>query len=480
MSSTPNLSSKPGARRNMAGAARRRARWVLCCLLAAALPAAAWYGWRWYTTPAPPAEIVLGGTDAAVNEAIEAARQEVCRQPRSAAAWGHLGLVLRAHDERIESGRIFAQAERLDPTDPRWPYQQGLIELLSEPEKALPQLRRAVELCRGKDAQETAARLRLGETLLENGQLHEAEEQFSAAQALAANDARLEFDEGLLAEAQGDLQAAREHLTLAVVSPFCRQKACIQLAMVCKRLGEDRAAAEYSRQGASGPPDVPWPDPFVSEYMGLAVGRQRRLQDFEELEAQGRLPQAIALLREIVQQYPDSHSYLILGMTLAKAGALDEAEGILRSVVRMAPEKGEACYFLGLTLYSEARDLQSQAVGKAQALAKFREAAQWEREAVRLKPNHGFAYLYLGLALREVGESQEGLAALREAVQRRPEFADTHLSLGEALAAEGQLARARACLETAQRLAPADPRPREALARLAEKEGKKAKAGGPK
>src|SRR5262249_14591715 len=56
-------------------------------------------GWWWYgrTGAAAPPAIDLEGVDSEAAAAITAARQEVLRAPRSAARWGQLGMVLRAH-----------------------------------------------------------------------------------------------------------------------------------------------------------------------------------------------------------------------------------------------------------------------------------------------------------------------------------------------------------------------------------------------
>src|SRR5262245_32478462 len=68
--------------------------------------------------PAPP-EPDLSGVDPAVRKAIEGARAEVKRAPQSAEAWGRLGMVLSSHIFAGEALACFAEAERLQPRDPR-------------------------------------------------------------------------------------------------------------------------------------------------------------------------------------------------------------------------------------------------------------------------------------------------------------------------------------------------------------------------
>src|SRR5207249_71855 len=107
----------------------------------------------------------LAGADPGVAAAVTAAQKAVERQPASAAAWGRLAMVLQAHDFRSEATRCFAQAERLDPANPRWPYHQALDLLISAPDAGLARLERAVAL----DGPVSAPRLLLGEVLLAQG-----------------------------------------------------------------------------------------------------------------------------------------------------------------------------------------------------------------------------------------------------------------------------------------------------------------------
>src|SRR5438034_11634100 len=133
-----------------------------------------WYLWDWYAAPAPPA-VSFADADPVVADVLSAARQEVRRKPRSAAAWGRLGQLLRAHGYKPESNLCFAQAERLDPKDPRWPYLQGISLRSDDPEAAIGHLRRAVAL--GGSVPD-ALPLGLAEVCLQQRILDEAEQHF--------------------------------------------------------------------------------------------------------------------------------------------------------------------------------------------------------------------------------------------------------------------------------------------------------------
>src|SRR5207244_6695765 len=68
----------------------------------------AWAGWYWLAAPSPP-EVDVSGADPDVAEAVEAARSAVKWSPHSAAAWGRLGMVLRAHDFGREANAALAE-----------------------------------------------------------------------------------------------------------------------------------------------------------------------------------------------------------------------------------------------------------------------------------------------------------------------------------------------------------------------------------
>src|SRR5262245_23756992 len=86
--------------------------------------------------PAPPA-VDLVGADPAIAAAVEVAQADVRAKPRSAAAWGRLGQVLRAHNFGDAANVCFARAEQLDPTEPRWPYLQGATLALTDRDAAI-------------------------------------------------------------------------------------------------------------------------------------------------------------------------------------------------------------------------------------------------------------------------------------------------------------------------------------------------------
>src|SRR5438309_11022936 len=83
---------------------RRRYRLVMPAVIGCCILALGFLGLAWFRTLAPELpDIPLGGKDPAIVHAVEKARAAVLQSPRSAAAWGQLGMTLAAHDFTAEA-----------------------------------------------------------------------------------------------------------------------------------------------------------------------------------------------------------------------------------------------------------------------------------------------------------------------------------------------------------------------------------------
>jgi tetratricopeptide (TPR) repeat protein len=432
------------------------------------------------TVPPPPA-IPPEGVERPVADAIASARGQVEEQPRSAEAWGQLGKVLLAHQFNQQAAQCFAQAEKLDGTQPRWPYYQGLIAAMEDGRLALPHLRRAAELADRHDPGVLAPRLQLAEELVAQGQTEEAEAQYRAVAAKDPNNPRLLYHWGLLALGRDELKTALDCLSRLTNSPVARKKACAQLALIYRRLKDEDQAARFSQQAARLPADASWEDRYAEEYRKLQVDAQGRLQQVRALETEGKLQEVVALLTRINKDTDSDLAPVVLGINLYKLGQYQEAERALRQALALYPDKVPAHFYLAVSLFGQA-DAAPREDGRLSedARAKYQEAAAHFRRAAELKPDHGLAHLNLGRALGVLGQRDEALRELRAAVACRPEDARTHFYLAEALAEAGQVEEGRHQLDLAARLAGKDNSlPDAVLQRVREKFNKPTGVGGP-
>lgn len=446
-----------------------RLRLLLVALGLVVVGAAVWWTWQWYTCPKLE-PLQLTGADPDVVAAVRYAEDKVRASPRSAKAWGQLGMVLLANKWEQESVLPFTHAEEFDPTNPSWPYLRGVALVGRNPDEALPCFRRAVACSESQQPPDreanAAASLRLAETLIANGHTQAAEPHFQQALAGPLKPCA-EFGLGVVAIVGGDLAGGKQHLLQCADSPLTRQRAAAQLATVSRRLGEDEAA-KYSKQAAQLPADPGWPDPLLADCLELVVGKEGQIRLATTLEQQGEVDRALGILRRVASDYPDAQSFLTLGITLGRRGHFQESEFVLRKSLQLEPRLVRAQYYLSLALLAQGEALQQQ--GKAaEAEAKFAEAAQCAQRATELTPQNGEAHFQHGLALWSLQRRDDAIAAFRQAVATRPELTDAHLWLGRVLAEEGQREEAISHLRDALRFAaPNDPRPQQLLTNLLE------------
>jgi tetratricopeptide (TPR) repeat protein len=389
----------------------RRALLGLALLAGLALAAVAWW-WRG-SPPAPPV-VDLTDADPEVAALVEKTRAEVLTQPRSGPAWGKLGKVLRAHGFADESSSCFAQAEQLDPREPRWPYYRGLTLVLTEPAEGLACLRRAV--ARWQDAP-IEPRFRLAEVLLEQGELDEAGEVLGQAKEQDAGHPRGHLLRARLALAR---QRWREVLTevRGCWDDRCsRRQARLLAAEAHQRLKEPARAEQALAEAGQLSPDWPWVDPLVADVERLVVGVRARLVWADSLARQGQPDQAVGVLEQLVEEYPRNVSaWVQLGQVLRDQGRHAAAEQAFSRAVEVDPGSVEGWFGLGVVRYF---------LGKRdQALAAFREAAH-------RKPDHTLAHFNVGQCLKEAGDREAARKAFAEALRSQPDYAPARQALAE-------------------------------------------------
>ncbi|HEY3789203.1 MAG TPA: tetratricopeptide repeat protein [Urbifossiella sp.] len=450
----------------------RRASRLVRIVIAAALftiPAA---GLWWYLQrdqlPDPPAIHTQDGADPAVVAAIEKARQEVFADRHSTDHWGDLGLVFGAHGYEAEANQCFIVAEKLNPTEPRWPYLRGVFALVNQPSEAVPLFRKALALNPADAMAREAVRMKLAESLLERREFDEAESLFREQVRESPGDVRPHLGLGQIALIRGDRVAAKAEFAPIADGPFTKKRASSYLAALARADGNPAEAARFEQVSRAAREDLPWPDPYLRDMLVRSVGQQGRLKEAERLETAGRLPQAAEMLVEMAQADPSPRMLSAAAMALTKLGEYQQAEEMLRECLRRHPHHSQSEYYLAIVLFERAQHLQPKQPEEARDW--FRKAAEHARQAVATKPDHGLAWLYLGRSLLSSGDAAAAIEPLRLSVACRPEFVDPHLYLAEALAAVGKKEEAIRSAKDAQELAgPGETRPRQFLERMGQK-----------
>ena len=367
--------------------------------------------------------------------------EQVHATPRSGTAWGRLGTLLRSFELLAEARRCLAEAERLEPREPRWPYLHGLALVVEFPSEALVKLHRAAQLC---GTQPDAPRLRLAKLLAEAGRWDAVEQELQPLLRLdpAHGPALLLLAQA--AQARGNGSLAIDLALRSVRDPRTARGGWASLAMSYQRQGDADAARQAGEKAASLPPDPLPPDPFETE-AALLGGRTRPLSDrAQQLLAGRRLSEATPLIQRLVREHPEfAEGWLLLGRLQLLQGQPDAGEHAILRHLQLEPQSAAGLFQLGLAELNQRRS--------ADAAGAF-------QRAVELKRDFGPAHFNLGVALARSGRKPEAVASFREAIRHSPEYFDSYLLLGNLLLELGRKEEASKLARQAEVLNPTDRR----------------------
>lgn len=345
-----------------------------------------------------PPTIDLSRADPEVAAAINKALEAVQATPRDAAAWGKLGMVLRAHDFDTDSVTALRVAEQLDSSDYRWPYLQGLTLILFEPDAGLDCLRRAAERTK-PDRPEP--RFRYAEALLERGRIDEAE-----AQIRDLSDPRAQVVRIRAASERQDWMAVVNLSAPLRAEQACQKRVTTLRADALQSLG--LVAALEWKLVAELPDDEPWPDPFVQEVERQRVGPSVKLRAAAALLERNRGQEAILMLKDAVAQYPKAaEPRLTLGEVLNRVTAYADARATLLELTKQFPDSVEGWFQLGVAEFQ---------------LGNMPAAATAFERVVELKPDHARGYFNLGHTRTKAGDRAGAILAFEGALKCRPDY----------------------------------------------------------
>lgn len=346
-------------------------------------------------------------------------------------------MVFHAHEFNGPANECYARAEHLDPKDPRWPHLHGISLSIEQPEAALPELRRAAELCGDSPS---APRLRLGNVLLTLGKIDEAEACFRRVLQHDPGNPYAFLGLGKVNVGRGNLTEAVNNLSQSVADRRTLKASATLLGTIDQQLGKGAEAEREVREARALPTDPPPDDPFLREARNLRTGKFADFDRAVALRTGGRIADAVVLLQRTVLDYPDAYdSWSELGETLLEARDPEGAEPAFRTAIRLNPSFPEIHNELGLCLLRQEHDL---------------EAAASFKHTIALKPEHAEAHYNLGLCLRRQGSLAEAAEEFRAAVGFRSELSRGYYQLGAVLVEMGRIDEAREPLRHALRVEP--------------------------
>jgi tetratricopeptide (TPR) repeat protein len=391
-------------------------------------------------------QIDLQGVHPEVADAIRAARDTVRRQPRSASAWGRLGMVLHAHEYYAQAVACYETAGRLDAQESRWPYLLANLRETDDRSAALAAYRRAVEI----QPEYAQPRVRLAELLMDLGQADEAEGELMTALELAPRNGQAQYRLAQLMFQRRDLESSLAWATKAAGQPPPRREIHELLLQLYHRLGQSDKAEEQAKLLRAGAfAQGYWPDPYFEDLKRLRRDPRWMTYQAQLLLAQGRASEGLAILDELVQQQPqDPYVREHLARAFIKVDELGLAAGVLDQGLHQAPQSLDLHRLRGAVHLLK---------------GEWPQAMKQYQAALELKPDDAASHEDLGYCLAQVGELDRAVKELREAIRTQPDAIQARLEIAKILLQQGQSEPARVELEAIFKMSPQNPAARALL-----------------
>ena len=366
---------------------------------------------------------------------------EVRAAPRSGRAWGNLGTILKSFSFREQAALCLAQAERLDPTEPRWPYLQATLHIREAGPFVEAKLRRTVELC-GNEPE--MPRLRLAQWLAETGRAEEARKELQQLLRAKPNSAPARILLAQISQAKGEWKEAISLAAGCTGNPHTARAAWTMLSALHRRQGDTNAAAMAGRRAVAAAPDANWPDPFEDEVLAWRSDARSLSDRAQSHLLAGRSAESLPLVERLVREHPDfPETWLLLGRAQYLQQQPSAAEQSLRRFLKLDPGSVNGHFQLGMSLLAQRR---------------YAEAATTFEHAISLKRDFGPAFFNLGFALAKSGRKREAVSAFQQCIRHNPEKIDSYILLADLHLQLGEKAAAVELANLAERLDQADPR----------------------
>jgi protein O-GlcNAc transferase len=166
---------------------------------------------------------------------------------------------------------------------------------------------------------------------------------------------------------------------------------------------------------------------------------------------------AVELISKAISVIPSSSMYCNLGTALRNQGKLDAAVESYHRALSITPDYAEAHYNLGLVLRQQ---------------NKLDAAVESYRKALAVNPDFAGAYGNLGTALNDQGKLDAAVECYRKALAINPEFAEAHYNLGIAFQQQVRLDAAVESYRKALAIKPDHAAAHDALGIVLQEQGK--------
>ncbi len=398
------------------------------------------------SSEAPPIpEPDLTDMEPQVEDRFRETRGAIEAEPGSAGAWGRFGMVAHIHELWEEALVAYVQAEKLDPTDERWPYYLGdvLSVVGTDHEAAAAAFRRAMAL----HPDYAPAHMRLGKVLLAGGRDQAAAAELERALALEPDlqPARVTLAQVRLAG--GDLASSEQMLEQILGQQPRHAQALSTLGQVYMRQGRREEARRIAERARTAAIYNLYEDPVMSQVVAEGVSSILIWERAKAFLDNGNDQQAVLGLRQVVKLQPqnaDVHQQL--AVAYGNLGDLGRSRRHLERAVALVPDRVDALIQLATVQLDQQEP--AAAIGHLERI-------------LELAPDDPDARWLLGRAQASTGDLGAALASFDRAAAAGggvPGWARNEW--GSALAQSG---RPDAALDQFRAALDADPRDAQAL-----------------
>lgn len=380
--------------------------------------------------------------------ALASARSDGSLSSRDlAAVFGETGRVDQSYGFLDEAAPCYRNAMRLDPTNQRWAYLLGLVELeRGRSSEALD----AFDHCLAQGREDGAVMTRRAEALLQAGRFDDAETSARTAIELEPDLAAAHSLAGQAALARGDPAAAVDDFLAALELQPQATKLIYPLVASLRRLGRsDEALLWIERRGEGS---VIFPDAELASLEDLNRSSSHQTDRcIEALDVERPDRAVVYCRRAVVLDGTNVNARVNLGVAFARLGATEKAIAENREALHLEPDNATARFNLATLLLESGEE----------------EGAVFHYDRlIRRHPEHVDGQFNRANALRRLGRCDEAVDGYTAVTELEPERTQAAIGAAMCLVRLERFSEARSRLEEAHRDGQDDPMVAEALARV--------------
>lgn len=393
--------------------------------------------------PPPPeaaAPADLQALEPAVGELINTQLAVLEQNPGDAEAHGILGLIYAANSMWALANKSFENAAKIAPAEYLWRYHLALSDQeIGAIDKSIEILQELTQEAPGF----APAYNRLGELLLQQGNLNDAEAAYQRVMTLQPTAPHGKVGLAEVHIHRGDSAAAIPILEQVTRTNPDYRVANYLLGVAYRNSGRGADARPQLERGSNAKKQF-LSDPYSSRIETYKVSSAARNRRAVQLLRAGKAAEASQVFRKMLESDPDNVTILNnLAIALMRQEKFADAEEALNQALAVNSSK--------FTTYSNLSSLALRRGDVPQALA-------FSREAVARAPDRYESHFWLGRILLSDGNLEGAISSLRNASRLNKGHVAPHLYLGEAYLRSDQPEAAIEQFELALRLEPGLPR----------------------